>query len=648
MRELPLANYRFLVNHDTDGRVKDICFPNIGKENHSQRLSCPLIIKNGDEIEEFEDGSWIKELDYEGVSLVAKISGSKNDTNINITEIVHPEINVFIRKVETNKTLDLLWFLNLDINCHNFGNCVFYEKTANCLYYFKDEVWFLAGTATETPLTYQLGSKKILENFMSGHLTDATVVHGEVSALYGKSIQEDQPEYFYLIAGHSFEEVRDKNKEIRTKGFEALIDESRAHSQNILNSVKKDFLDLDQRLVRTYLESILILQTNINHNGAIAAACDSSTLEMNMDTYHYCWPRDGAYTANALDNAGFLDFSHNFFDFAAKHMAPIDKGWLWQKYSMDGSVGSTWHTFVNAETGNLQLPIQEDEVGILIWAFEKHRKFCSSEEEAKLYNTWIKKLADFLYDYRDDSDTKLQKRSYDLWEEAYGTFSYTAAVTYAGLKAASRLAFEFKDDDYKKYDDVAELIKLDVERKVYNEDLGRFFWRKNHDRLDASIFALWYFEMFDIKDPRIQKTMDQIEKHLWIEEGVGGICRYREDGYFRLQGQPANPWPICTLWMAYWHIMNQDKEKALKYINWVVDHLPASGVMPEQFDAISGKPTSVSPLTWSHATYIDVINRFITVFADKPTAAEMVKTIRGERVIDFSENNKKEEINPLT
>ncbi len=44
--------------------------------------------------------------------------------------------------------------------------------------------------------------------------------------------------------------------------------------------------------------------------------------------------------------------------------------------------------------------------------------------------------------------------------------------------------------------------------------------------------------------------------------------------------------------------------EALSLLQWTADHALPSGVLAEQLDPFAGTPLSVSPLAWSHATFI--------------------------------------------
>ena len=53
------------------------------------------------------------------------------------------------------------------------------------------------------------------------------------------------------------------------------------------------------------------------------------------------------------------------------------------------------------------------------------------------------------------------------------------------------------------------------------------------------------------------------------------------------------------------------EDEALPYLEWAVNKSEKSGVLAEQFHPYTGAPISVSPLTWSHSTYLAVVMRYL-------------------------------------
>jgi GH15 family glucan-1,4-alpha-glucosidase len=94
------------------------------------------------------------------------------------------------------------------------------------------------------------------------------------------------------------------------------------------------------------------------------------------------------------------------------------------------------------------------------------------------------------------------------------------------------------------------------------------------------------------------------------------MARYENDSYMRIH--PAitgNPWFVCTLWLADYLIEKAQDEKemapALEIMKWVSDHALPSGVLAEQINPLTGEALSVSPLTWSHATFVASTQRLL-------------------------------------
>ncbi|MGH9821477.1 MAG: glycoside hydrolase family 15 protein, partial [Pyrinomonadaceae bacterium] len=76
---------------------------------------------------------------------------------------------------------------------------------------------------------------------------------------------------------------------------------------------------------------------------------------------------------------------------------------------------------------------------------------------------------------------------------------------------------------------------------------------------------------------------------------------------------------ICTLWLAEYYIAaaktKSDLERPLTIMTWVVRSALPSGVLAEQIDPGSGEPMSVSPLTWSHSTFIATVKNYLKAVA---------------------------------
>ena len=55
----------------------------------------------------------------------------------------------------------------------------------------------------------------------------------------------------------------------------------------------------------------------------------------------------------------------------------------------------------------------------------------------------------------------------------------------------------------------------------------------------------------------------------------------------------------------------EELAKALEIIEWTADHALPSGVLAEQMNPLTGEPVSVSPLTWSHSTFVATVMNYL-------------------------------------
>ncbi len=174
----------------------------------------------------------------------------------------------------------------------------------------------------------------------------------------------------------------------------------------------------------------------------------------------------------ALDVAGYSEsFPGGFMKFAARTISK--DGYFLHKYNPDCTLASSWHPW--QENGQIQLPIQEDETALVLWALWNHFVIYRDIEFIKpLYRPLIKNAADFMCRYR-DKETGLPDASYDLWEERRGMLSYTTGTIFGGLTAASLFCTIFGEDDLADhYQQVASEIRDAASQYLWRPELNSF------------------------------------------------------------------------------------------------------------------------------------------------------------------------------
>jgi GH15 family glucan-1,4-alpha-glucosidase len=153
---------------------------------------------------------------------------------------------------------------------------------------------------------------------------------------------------------------------------------------------------------------------------------------------------------------------------------------------------------------------------------------------------------------------------------------------------------------------------------------------------DASLWGLFAFGLYTAADPRIVATFKTLREKLWVPTSVGGMARYENDNYYRVDPElPGNPWFISTLWLAD-HLIETAREEnelaeAISILTWAADHALPSGILAEQVHPYSGQPLSVSPLTWSHATFIASVQHLIRRLARMKICEECGLPMTGRR-----------------
>lgn len=325
------------------------------------------------------------------------------------------------------------------------------------------------------------------------------------------------------------------------------------------------------------------------------------------------------------DNRLFM--TRNFFTFCSNVLS--DKGYLFHKYLPNGSLGSTWHSWFHEE--HIQLPIQEDETAIVIYALWKHYLIRPDEKFIKkMYKNLIEKSADFLVTYMDTA-TGLPKESYDLWEEKLGIHTYTCCTVYAGLKAASYFADLFGEKEKSQfYLKTAEQIKNAILNYLYDPAEKRFikglYYHKGKLEKDmtndaSNFYGIFEFQVLPPDDPRIISTIQAFKEELLCKTEIGGYIRYQNDHYYQVdQNISGNPWFITTLWLAEYYIQTAKEQKdfkpALEIFDWVVKHAQTTGILSEQINPYTGYQISAAPLTWSHAAYVTAVTKYLEKLDD--------------------------------
>jgi GH15 family glucan-1,4-alpha-glucosidase len=642
-RHLVIGNGKFLINLDRFGYMRDLYYPYVGQLNHICGYQCRIGVWIDGDFAWLSDPGWHIRLAYAKDSLVTEITAAHAGLGVTllVNDGVHQRDNIFLKRIRIanhrGTVREARVFFNQDflINETEVGDTAAYYPALHTVFHYKKDNYFMANgsTGAEGIFQFTTGVKRFhnaegtWRDAEDGHLMGNAIAQGSVDSTISFRLfvppEGEQTLYYWLTAGKTLEEVKKLDIYVRDSHPGKLLDRVNIYWQRWVNKSERSYADLPDSVIRLFKQSLLIVRTQTDENGAIIAANDSDIMQSNRDHYSYMWPRDGALIAYAMTTAGYNEMVAPFFDFCSNVLSP--EGYLHHKYNPDGTVGSSWHPYFHM--GKAQLPIQEDETALVLFALWQDFKHHGSLEKAqRLYGSLIRRAARFMSGYI-EQNLGLPKPSYDLWEERYGIFTFTASAVYGGLIAAANFSALFGDDERSsRYRHNAEKIKTGILKHLYDEELGRFVrglyeengqWVKDAT-LESSVYGIFEFGVLPADDPRVVRTMEANRSGLAVKTGVGGSARYYHDYYFQRSADigniPGNPWIICTLWIAEWEIEAAkslaDLESPRRTLEWVVEHAMESGILPEQLDPFDGSAVSVAPLTWSHATYVLAVTKY--------------------------------------
>jgi len=642
-RSIVLSNGELHVGLNKYGVVHDFYYPYVGFENHvagpSLRHKVGVYIDGV--ISWTDDDTWTFSHHYPSTSLVGHTIAKNEAIGIVIEfdDTVDSDMSVFIRNIHVvntfEQTRDIRLFMYqafaIGDSRSNTDTAQYLPDSDAILHYRGRRAFVISGTTADgKPFDQHSIGLFGIENHEGtfkdaedGELGGNVVEHGRVDSILRFSLhiegRSSARVHYWVAAGMNNREALYIHKQVQDQGVDARIHKTSAWWQEWLQpsidfaqALPKDHQDL-------FLESMMIIKSQIDKRGAVIASTDTTMLNYSRDAYAYSWPRDGANTIWPLVRLGYYQEAYRFFEFCQRGLHP--GGYLMHKYRADGALGSSWHPYVHAD-GVVSPPIQEDETALVLFVFVQFYQLSKDSSLIKeFYHSMIRPMADWMCEFVDPI-SGLPKPSYDLWEQTFSTSTYTTAVTYAALIAASELAVVAGEEaNAVKWRTAAEDIQTAAHKHLFNKE-RQVFYRginvvKGEIQYDAvldvsSTYSAFLFGLFDANSPEIQASIATIQTIFNTTPDNPGLPRSEDDDYRRTkQGIAGNYWYITTLWHAQYLIEKDNSEDALKILNWIKSHAMPTGMLSEQIDPVDGAFISPAPLTWSHAEYVSTLIDFV-------------------------------------
>ncbi len=377
--------------------------------------------------------------------------------------------------------------------------------------------------------------------------------------------------------------------------------------------------------------SINLIKRNQAASGAYIAS-------PGYDTYAYCWLRDGAFIASAMDAHGHhrsaeafhrwaattvVDHAHKVEDLEAnlEHalkgtgdpLRPLDDRYvLHTRFTIDGKEGhESW--------GNFQL----DGYGFWLTSIAQH--IVATDSDPTPYSAAIDLVCSYL-------EITWRRPCYDSWEE-YPSRRHMA--TWAAIANGLHEAGELADNagTLSTAETIAETL---IARAGPNGTLLKFVpgstqgrptdrpqtFNKSdqavagHERLGrplprdtidgSALLVLDSFGPFSPRNPIVTNTLAAIEDSLVVD---GGVHRYLEDEYYG-----GGLWIVLAGALAQAHAA-YNPTRTNQILAWIEHQADAAGRLSEQVSSCLRHPATLDPWTrrwgppakpllWSHATYL--------------------------------------------
>ena len=352
----------------------------------------------------------------------------------------------------------------------------------------------------------------------------------------------------------------------------------------------------DPPMLNLYQHSLNVIQAHQVPGGGYLAS-------PTFPDYRYCWFRDGAYTAHAMDLAGEHTSAHRFHDWCARvinqRRAVVDRAvekvkrseplaeadYLHTRYTLDGREGAdtNWPNF------------QLDGLGTWLWALAEHARLAGLEELPPDWQEAAALTARFLA-------ALWLHPCYDCWEEFRDrVHPYTLAAIYGGLQATISLGLDGE------WGSTPALIRTYVLEQGMHD--GRLVKSIGNPVVDASLLGVATpHRLLEPDAPLMRTTVAHIEAELRREGG--GVHRYAADTYYG-----GGEWVLLTAWLGWYYVEVGETERAREILNWVEAQADEQGNLPEQLPRTLTDPRYLeiwreqrgpiaNPLVWSHAKYI--------------------------------------------
>ena len=400
--------------------------------------------------------------------------------------------------------------------------------------------------------------------------------------------------YITISHGSSIKEIETKITETKNIDVKKELDKAKKYWEKYVK--EHDTIKLPEsntkymkKLEKIYKRTILLYPLLTNElTGGISAAVEIDENRTKCGRYSYCWPRDAIFVTNSLDILGMTKETEKYYKTFCK-MTQSKNGMWEQRFYTDGSLAPCWGYQID-ETASVVYGIYNH------YEHTKNAKFL--KDTLRMSESAIKFLKKYVKNVLDGKEEEY--KSYDLWEENDAMIKIYEIVKPEFEK--NRLKIEKIEKELQILRKYLVEIKNYILKNLYDNN-KKTFVRNKDQKMDISLLGLVTpFKVIAPKEKKMLNTLERIE--LTLRTYTGGYLRYEGDNY-----AGGNPWVIANLWMAEYCLEAGNKKKARECFEFVVKTATEHGYLAEQIDNSTMQAKWVIGLGWSHAMFIDVLQK---------------------------------------
>ncbi|MDQ2835627.1 MAG: glycoside hydrolase family 15 protein [Acidobacteriota bacterium] len=359
-------------------------------------------------------------------------------------------------------------------------------------------------------------------------------------------------------------------------------------------------------------------------SGGIVAAVTTSLPEQiggkrNWD-YRYCWLRDTAFTLLSLMQAGYVEEAVDWRKWLLRATAGSpdqvqtiygirgERQMLeWEVDWLPGYENSKPVRIGNAAAGQFQLDVFGEVAAALLRTpeAEKDLRVSAGALQASLINHLCE-----IWQEPDEG----------IWETRGGPqhFTHSKVMAWVALDRAIKHYEQYDGGgDIELWKKNRDMIRKEVCEKGFDTQMNSFVQSYGSKQLDASCLRIVLVGFLPPEDPRIQGTVDAIQKYLTKD---GFVARYNtaetDDGVRGCEGA----FLACSFWMVTDLWLIGRKAEAVAMFERLLTLRNDVGLLSEEYDAESKRMVGNFPQALSHIALIHSAFAIAEIWKPEPAA----------------------------